>query len=189
MNRVIGDVMTGLPLCVEPETSLRELVELFSEQHLSGAPVILPGGALVGLVSASDLIDFLANHPGSPAGHPDVPEWGEIEAAAGAGDEPRDDPEVSGWFVDMWENAGAEVVTRLAEVSGPEWDILDEHAVSEVMTQRLVSVTPETRLEDAARLLLDNSLHRLLVVDQGRLVGIVTSNDLLGSMTPPNQAV
>lgn len=186
MKRVISDVMTASPVCVEPETTLRQLVELFSEHQVSGAPVVLPGGALAGVVSATDLVEFIATHPGTPAGHSDVPEWGEIVTAGGAGDEPDADPSATGYFVDLWEDAGAEVVTRLADVAGPEWDLLDEHTVAEIMSRRLISVAPDTAVAEAAQLLLQNSLHRLLVLDAGRLRGVVTSNDLLGVMAAPD---
>jgi CBS domain-containing protein len=58
--------------------------------------------------------------------------------------------------------------------------ILDSRETTEVMTAEVVSVTPTTRIKDAAELLSSGSFHALPVVDDDeRLVGILTSTDLL----------
>ena len=52
--------------------------------------------------------------------------------------------------------------------------------VADVMTYRMISVTPELRVVDAARLMLDARISGLPVVDSsGNIVGIVTEADLL----------
>jgi acetoin utilization protein AcuB len=50
--------------------------------------------------------------------------------------------------------------------------------VEEVMTTDLVTVTPEALLEEAARLMADNKIGGLPVVEDGRLVGIITETDI-----------
>lgn len=50
------DVMTAEPVCVEPATTIRELARVFEEHEISGAPVVDARGALVGVVSKTDLI-------------------------------------------------------------------------------------------------------------------------------------
>jgi CBS domain-containing protein len=54
--------------------------------------------------------------------------------------------------------------------------------VSQVMTPEVVSVARETPIAEAARLMRDRRVHRLLVTRQGVLVGIVTSIDLLAAL-------
>jgi len=50
----------------------------------------------------------------------------------------------------------------------------------EVMSRRVISVTPETTIEEAIRLMLDHRISGLPVVDAaGALVGVVTEGDLL----------
>lgn len=52
--------------------------------------------------------------------------------------------------------------------------------VSEVMSSDLITVRPDTRLKEAARLMIDASVSGLPVVDDdGRLVGIVTEADFV----------
>ncbi|MBL9076404.1 MAG: CBS domain-containing protein [Planctomycetes bacterium] len=49
----------------------------------------------------------------------------------------------------------------------------------DVMTTDVASVAPDTGLAEAARLMVQREVHRLMVVQRGRLVGIVTTLDLL----------
>jgi CBS domain-containing protein len=52
--------------------------------------------------------------------------------------------------------------------------------VADIMTRKVISVTPETTIAEAAQLLLDNRISGLPVVDPGgAVVGIVTEGDLL----------
>jgi acetoin utilization protein AcuB len=52
-------------------------------------------------------------------------------------------------------------------------------AVSDVMTPKPVTVGPTTTIREAANLLRGRAISCLPVVDDGRLVGIVTTTDLL----------
>ncbi|MBN8976762.1 MAG: CBS domain-containing protein [Rhizobiales bacterium] len=49
----------------------------------------------------------------------------------------------------------------------------------QIMTQNVITVSPETSVADAARTMLDNRISGLPVVDNGKLVGIVTEGDFL----------
>jgi len=52
--------------------------------------------------------------------------------------------------------------------------------VKDFMTHQVVTVTPETSILDAARLMLDHKISGLPVVtDDGRVVGIISEHDLL----------
>jgi CBS domain-containing protein len=51
--------------------------------------------------------------------------------------------------------------------------------VAEIMSTAVISVTPQEELVDAARLMLEEKVGSLPVVDGGRVVGILTETDLL----------
>jgi CBS domain-containing protein len=51
-------------------------------------------------------------------------------------------------------------------------------AVSEIMTAGPATVALATRAEDASKLMSDKQVRRLLVVDAGRLIGILTIGQL-----------
>lgn len=50
--------------------------------------------------------------------------------------------------------------------------------VESVMSQEIVTVSPETSVEEASKLMADDKIRRLPVVDNGELVGIVAIGDL-----------
>jgi CBS domain-containing protein len=62
-----------------------------------------------------------------------------------------------------------------------EYDIIgkDGRTVGEIMTRGVVSVTPDTDLEEVSHLLVHERIKRVPVLDQGRLVGIVSRADLV----------
>jgi CBS domain-containing protein len=55
--------------------------------------------------------------------------------------------------------------------------------VSDMMTPDPVTVTPDTSLEEAARVIAEKRHNRLPVVEHGRFVGVVTRVDVLEALT------
>ncbi len=69
--------------------------------------------------------------------------------------------------------------------------LLSKLTVKRVMSSPVITVGPNTPLEEAARIMADNKIGGLPVVEDGRLAGIVTETDifkllieLLGARTP-----
>jgi acetoin utilization protein AcuB len=60
--------------------------------------------------------------------------------------------------------------------------LLDKLEAKEVMIKQVVTVTPRTTIEDAARLLLTHKIGSLPVVDGEVLVGIITETDVLEAL-------
>ncbi len=50
--------------------------------------------------------------------------------------------------------------------------------VSRVMSNKVISVTPDTDVHEAAKIMGENQIRRLPVVENGKLVGIVAIGDL-----------
>lgn len=53
----VSDVMTTGLVTVRRDTTVMELAQIFAEKHLSTLPVVDDGGALVGIVTETDLIE------------------------------------------------------------------------------------------------------------------------------------
>ncbi|NJD90140.1 MAG: CBS domain-containing protein [Geobacter sp.] len=53
----IKDVMTKDVVTVKRETTVSELAKLFTEKHISSIPVLDDAGALVGIVTETDLVE------------------------------------------------------------------------------------------------------------------------------------
>jgi CBS domain-containing protein len=54
--------------------------------------------------------------------------------------------------------------------------------VSEAMSTKPVTVTPETGLEEIATLMVSRNFHSLPVLEEGRLVGIIGKEDVLRTL-------
>ena len=53
----VADVMSRDVITVKPETSLRDLAEILSQNNINGVPVIDDAGQLIGVVCESDLVE------------------------------------------------------------------------------------------------------------------------------------
>jgi CBS domain-containing protein len=172
---LMRDIMARDVLTLDPDQSLREAVNALSGREVSGAPVV-SGGKLVGVISTSDILEFVASTPPVPDVQPDQTEWGELELDE---EQVQEDEGAPTFFTDLWSDVGADVLERFYEQGGPEWDLLAENTVESVMTRKPIVLPSDATVGSAARLLLDRGIHRVLIVDDGQLVGIVTSTDLL----------
>jgi CBS domain-containing protein len=75
----------------------------------------------------------------------------------------------------------------LAILAGPEMRAIDyvkEHSrkVTDVMTRNVVTATPDTSVEGIATLLENNGIKRVPIVEDGRMVGIVSRANLLQAL-------
>jgi len=53
-----------------------------------------------------------------------------------------------------------------------------EVIVSEIMSSNFRWVEPETEIEDAIQKMLNNNIRRLVILDNSKLVGVITQTDL-----------
>ena len=56
---------------------------------------------------------------------------------------------------------------------------LEQTKVSAVMTENVMTVTPRLTVEKAAQLMLSHKIGGLPVTDDGKLVGVITTSDIL----------
>ena len=135
---------------VNPSDSLRKAMELLTEWHVSGLPVVDNRGHCIGILSVTDLLGL------------------ENEQAHSAPDE-----EVGAYFnpdKQRWENM------RFAG----SIDELPDQTVNEVMSADVVSVAPETPLREVAELMVEQRVHRVLVMDDKQLLhGLIAALDLV----------
>ena len=72
--RTVGEVMTANPISIAETASLAEAAKILATQKITGLPVLDAGGALVGVLSQTDLVraranqEFVQNWPGLPVG-------------------------------------------------------------------------------------------------------------------------
>jgi len=71
MKTTIASMMTSPARCVEMDDTVQTVEAFMNEHQLSWVPVREPGGALVGTISAADLLQFHAQRKDAAS----VPAW------------------------------------------------------------------------------------------------------------------
>jgi CBS domain-containing protein len=167
--------MTPDVVTLSPEVTILDAMGILSSHHVQGAPVVR-GPEVVGVISATDLMAFAASVPGVPIeqlGSAVDDEW-ETPPEWQTGDDSE-----SNYFTELWTDAGADTSVRFAALEGPEWNVLLEHTVSEAMTAAPVHMfSADTPVRIAAELMGTAQIHRVLVTDGSKLLGIVTTMDI-----------
>lgn len=158
---VLHQALSGLPasaLMTSPVKTAWErwpvsrLVEFFVENGITGAPVISSTGALVGVVSISDV---LRATPRNDTGNAAVD--GYRDTAPG---------------YEMGRTELAELLRQAASVG-------TVGTVGMIMTPTVITVEADAPLLDALRLMHGRRIHRVFVVKSGRLVGVISNSSLL----------
>ena len=171
----LKDVMQTEVVAVSPDLSLRDLVGVFTDQEVTGAPVVA-NGRVVGVVSSTDLVEFEGDVPGVPIQREEADEtgdWGEAATWREGG------APLSVYFSQIWEPQEVDVLERMETPDRPEWDLLDQYTVGDVMSRTVISLPSDAPLRKAAGRMLEADVHRILVVDDGELKGIVTTTDIV----------
>lgn len=172
----LREIMTRDVLTVSPDLSIRGAMEYFTTRHVSAMPVVA-AGAVIGILSATDLITFAASLPGVPTERSDSLEWGEWESSPSG--QPEENDPTAAYFTQMWDDAGATSTERWAEVTGPEWNVLEEHTVIEAMTPApVLSMRPDALVTAAADAMRRDGMHHVLVTEGEALLGIVSTMDI-----------
>jgi acetoin utilization protein AcuB len=126
----VADLMQTDLVTVRSDDLVRVAVERLAEEKITGLPVVDGHGGLVGVLSASDIL--------------------QAESL----------------------NADPEAVARL----------LDDTVVREIMTPRPHTIAPTATSKEAAQRMMYLEVHRLFVEEGGRLLGVITTSDLVRSL-------
>jgi CBS domain-containing protein len=184
----LRNIMTHDVLSLPPDISIRDAMDMLIARKVGGAPVVV-GSTVVGVVSMTDIIQFASTLADQRSDHRQDREWfaagsdrrEEREWLAAGNSEPPPDADGdagSVFFTELWDDTNAEVVDQFESPSRGDWNGLGEHTVSEIMTREVRSLPPGTDVAQAAGVMTSAGIHRILVMDGGRLVGIVSLTDI-----------
>lgn len=166
--QAVRDIMTTEVVTLDPDMTLREAAATLADHHVSGAPVIA-NGRVVGVLSASDILDIDALGPLGEG------PFNEDELSV-------DDDEPAPFFARLWPDAAMDVRERFRTARESDRIVdrspLDDHSVSDAMTRSVLEIRPDAPIAQAAGRMADACVHRLLVVEDGGLAGIVTTTDI-----------
>ncbi len=149
----VGAIMTREVFTARPQWTLLEATQRMREKHVSGLPVVEEGDRVVGVLSERDVL-------------------ADLDRAVGVGS-------VRGFLDLLLELEAVTTINRLDQCLRR----LEKARVAEAMTSRVVSVDPDASMGEAARRLRAFGVKRLPVVDEGRLVGIVTRQNIVDALS------
>ncbi|MEJ8542628.1 CBS domain-containing protein [Methanothermobacter wolfeii] len=151
----VKDAMQSDVITVKRTNSIHEAARVLRENRISGAPVVDDDGKLVGIISEGDIMRLLEVH--SPRLNLILPS-------------PLDLVELPIRMKHEYDEIAKGI--RKAAVM----------LVEEIMKEKVITVSPEASVSDAAELMDKHDIKRLPVVDEdGNLVGIITRGDVIGA--------
>ena len=150
----VAAAMTKEPVTCQAGDSIADVAGIMRKYKVGGIP-ILEDGRLVGIVTETDLISLLVtNGPSDDLWLPSPLEIIELPLRE----------------IISWEN------TKKALT-----DIRNQK-ISEIMSCPVITIGPDDDVETAAKLMLKKKVDRLCVVENDRLVGIITREDIVWSL-------
>ena len=124
--RTVGEAMTPDPISILETASLAEAATILDTRKITGLPVVDPDGAVVGVLSQTDLVRARANSH----------------------------------LVSSWPGL----------------------PVGQIMTRPALTIAASASLEEAARVMEERRVHRLVVCDEAATpIGIISTSDLVRS--------
>lgn len=147
-----ADVMRTDVLTVSESTPLSEVERLLGENRIGGLPVTNETGHITGVVSIRDLVDRYTQDPDSR------PRRG--HGFYHLSSEDLDDEDFESF----------EVPEEAEETAG------------DIMTAQVYAVDRTTPLQEVAAKMVELNVHRLLVTEKKRTVGIVSTMDVLKAL-------
>jgi CBS domain-containing protein len=179
-RRTLRDVMKRDVVTVVPEMTVRELMQTFVDEHVRGAPVVGPEGKIIGMVSETDVLRVLR---AAPVALPLRTATAALQPGSvvevvplGAG---RQSAAVE---ARAWASPGGSSRSVLSAEAGWGTD-LDAVRVGDIMTPVGAVFTPGEPVARAVEAFSSGGLQRIVVIENGILLGIATPADLMRSPT------
>jgi CBS domain-containing protein len=150
MDMIATEVMRRSVETVPASMSLAELEKAFVNARVWGFPV-LEGDQVVGVVSQSDIVRQL--------------------------DLEQDTARKTSDF--YWDAEGFHEVPLRSPMQRADrvGERMEQLTVRDVMHRQVLAVPPNQPLRAVAETLIDNKIHRVLVTQEGRLLGVISTTD------------
>jgi CBS domain-containing protein len=147
-----ADLMQAEVMHLTSETPIREAIALFEEYNIRGAPVVDGSGNLIGMLSASDI--SRSDHVHGDRLSTEGGEYSLAEPSDGTGEE-------------------------TFEAQGYSPEVTGKETVGGWMRHGIISVRPDATLKHVCEVMAQESIHRVLVTDNGHLKGLISAFDVV----------
>ena len=148
MQFYVKDIMSTELITITENTSIRDAIKIFSNNQISGLPVLDQEDTLVGVISASDIIQNESSH--------------------------------SFYSTPFKKDLELELLKNTKFLDQP---------VSTIMSTDLFIIEPDATIAKMAETMYNEKIHRLLVAEYDKLVGIVSAFDALKLLATSDENV
>ncbi len=189
----VRDLMQRDVVTVGPETTVRELTRILSEGGISGVPVVTDAGEVLGVVSTSDVVRLASEEREAGMTLTGLGQWTPMAVSAMETEAEDFDGGGDGFGYEADEAASADALSAYflpedSPIMAPDWSRspdagpMDEMTVSDIMTPVTFSLEAEADVRELSDFLVRGRIHRAVVIEDGRLLGIVTTMDVLRAL-------
>jgi CBS domain-containing protein len=173
----VRDIMESEVITVPPTMPVSELASLLDRAGITGVPVVDVSGALKGIVTVRDVMRLAREL----AEVPEAARWGLGASVADVGTGHLDVP-LGGEFFAYFVTPGGGFMDMRDRIRELPDSVFSGYTVEDIMTDDPVTVSADMKMRELAGVLVERRIHRALVVEGGRLVGIATATDVLRSV-------
>lgn len=145
------DIMTKDVVVIKFNETIREATQKFAKHNISGSPVVDENDQIIGILSESDILAALKTH------------YKELKMVY---------PTMTLIGVSFIElSKQKELFAAFKEVG--------DTPISDVMQKNVYSTTPDEPVETVIKMMNENNINRIPVVDNKKLKGIITRGDII----------
>lgn len=150
--KVAREIMNKKVITFFPNDSIFNVAKIFSKKDISGAPV-MEKGKMIGMITLADIIRFidlkLSNLPTMY-----VPGLTSLLLM----------------FIQM-EKINIDFKSEMKKITHTK--------IRDVMRTKIITVKPEATILEVAEIMDKNNMHRVLVIENNKLVGIIARSDVI----------
>ena len=147
----VRDVMTTQVFTLKPTNTVKEATVELAVDSISGVPVVDDKHRIVGIVSETDILNLLLKYQAKLS---------------------TDDPSLYMLLSPMDDDSQEEHV-RAANKA------VSETLVKDIMTVTLITTTPDAKIVDVVKVMIERGVNRIPVLEKGTLVGVISRADII----------
>ena len=151
---VAKDLMTEKVVCVHPDTPIHTLIKILIKNRINGAPVVDKEGKLVGVVSKTDIVEY-------------EEKTGKKRPTVGK--------------KSFYSDTNGKLKKAFDKVSKSK--VFGNASVKDIMTSHVITAQADDTIDRLAKIMHDKKIHRIIIQDKGRVVGVVSTLDILNAVS------
>lgn len=155
---IAKDLMSEKVVCVKPETPVHDLIKILVKNRIHGVPVVNKEGKLVGVVSKTDIVEY---------------------------DKTVDKKQKTGVRHSFYSDDGGNGNGKLTKALDASVKVKDlgKATVKDIMTPRVITAQTTDTVDRLAKIMYDEKIHRVVILEKGRVAGVVSTLDILHAVS------